>query len=250
MDTADRFEYKFLIRRSQRDELLGQLANQLLADTHGGSDGHYPIISLYYDAPDLRCYWDNWRGVPSRRKLRVRVYGSNDGAIPPTSFIEVKHKSDGRGVKRRIQTTLAQALAVTQGATPDASFSAHDLRIVAEIQRLRALEQFRPSCVMRYDRHAYFLHLPEEDALGHEPLRVTFDHDIAVRFDDLTPVVDDRKFNQYVLPADHCIMEVKGAGAVPYAFASRLSQLKLYPHQFSKYSEGLRVAGRHLAFAA
>ena len=46
MDTADRFEYKFLIRRSQRDELLGQLANQLLADTHGGSDGHYPIISL------------------------------------------------------------------------------------------------------------------------------------------------------------------------------------------------------------
>jgi len=250
MDTADRFEYKFLIRRSQRDELLGQLANQLLADTHGGSDGHYPIISLYFDAPDLRCYWDNWRGVPSRRKLRVRVYGSDDGTIPPTSFIEVKHKSDGRGVKRRIQTTLAQALAVTQGAPPDASFSAHDLRIVAEIQRLRALEQFRPSCVMRYDRHAYFLHLPEEDALGHEPLRVTFDHDIAVRFDDLTPVADDRKFNQYILPADHCIMEVKGAGAVPYTFASRLSRLKLYPHPFSKYSEGLRVAGRHLAFAA
>lgn len=79
---------------------------------------------------------------------------------------------------------------------------------------------------------------------------MTFDHDIAVRFDDLTPVVDDRKFNQYVLPADHCIMEVKGAGAVPYTFASRLSRLKLYPHQFSKYSEGLRVAGRHLAFAA
>ncbi|MEY4404016.1 MAG: hypothetical protein RIR91_2051, partial [Verrucomicrobiota bacterium] len=130
-------------------------------------------ISLYYDSPDLRCYWDNWRGVPSRRKLRVRVYGSEDGAIPPTSFIEVKHKADGRGVKRRIQTTLAQALAVTQGAQPDATFSAHDLRIAEEVHRLLRLEQFRPSCVMRYDRHAYFLHLPEEVALGREPLRVS-----------------------------------------------------------------------------
>jgi hypothetical protein len=162
----------------------------------------------------------------------------------------VKHKADGRGVKRRIQTTLAQALAVTQGAQPDATFSAHDLRIAEEVHRLLRLEQFRPSCVMRYDRHAYFLHLPEEVALGREPLRVTFDHDIAVRFDDLTPVVDDRKFNQYVLPADHCIMEVKGAGSVPYAFAARLNHLKLYPRQFSKYSEGLRITGRHLSLAA
>lgn len=250
MDTADRFEYKFLIRRERRDELLGRLAGQLLPDTHGGSDGHYPIVSLYYDSPDLRCYWDNWRGLPSRRKLRVRVYGSEDGAIAPTSFIEVKHKADGRGVKRRIQTTLALALSVTQGGQPDASFSAHDLRIAEEVRRLIELEQFRPSCVMRYDRHAYFLHLPEEAADGREPLRVTFDHDIAVRFDQLTPTVDDRRFNQYVLPADHCIMEVKGAGSVPYAFAAHLNHLRLYPRQFSKYSEGLRISGRHLALAS
>lgn len=240
MDTADRFEYKFLIRRDQRDALLGRLAGQLLPDTHGGSDGHYPIVSLYHDSPDLRCYWDNWRGLPSRRKLRVRVYGSLDGAIAPTSFIEVKHKSDGRGVKRRIQTSLAQALAVTQGGRPDASFSAHDLRIVEEVHRLVEQEGFRPACVMRYDRHAYFLHLPEEAALGREPLRVTFDQDIAVRFDDLTPAVDDRKFSRYVLPADHCIMEVKGVGAVPYAFAQKLTQLRLSPRNFSKYSEGVR----------
>jgi len=249
MDTGDRFEHKFLIRRADRDALLGRLGGQLLPDTHGGSDGHYPIVSLYYDSPDLRCYWDNWRGLPSRRKLRVRVYGSLDGAIPPTSFIEVKHKADGRGVKRRIQTTLERALAVTQGGAPDTTFTAHDLRIAEEVRRLVQLEGFRPSCVMRYDRHAYFLHLPEEAAAGREPLRVTFDHDIAVRFDDLTPSVDDRRFSQYILPADHCIMEVKGAGAAPYAFTTHLGALRLYPRQFSKYSEGLRVTGRHLAAA-
>jgi hypothetical protein len=111
MDTADRFEYKFLLTLDQRAALLARLDGELRPDTQGGSEGHYPIVSLYYDSPDRRCYWDNWRGVPSRRKLRVRVYGSEDGAIRPTSFIEVKHKADGRGVKRRVQTTLARALA-------------------------------------------------------------------------------------------------------------------------------------------
>ncbi len=246
MDTAERFEYKFLIRRSQRDALLARLAGQLLPDTHGGSAGHYPIVSLYYDSPDLRCYWDNWRGIPSRRKLRIRVYGSKDGAIPPIIFIEVKHKADSRGVKRRVQTSLANALGVTAGEPTQAPLTEHDLRIVAEVRQLMTREAFRPSCLMRYDRHAYFLHLPEEVAAGREPLRVTFDHDIAVRFDQLVPTVDDRNFNQYVLPVDYCIMEVKGAGVVPYPFAAHLNHLKLYPRQFSKYSEGLRVTGRHL----
>lgn len=242
MDTADRFEYKFLLRTGQRDALLSGLRDDLRPDTHGGSDGRYPIVSLYYDSPDLRCYWDAWRGVPSRRKLRVRVYGSADGAIAATSFIEVKHKSDGRGVKRRIQTTLEKALMLTAGGRPDADFTAHDLRILEEVRQLVDYEQYRPGCVMRYDRHAYFLRLPGEDD-DREPLRVTFDHDIAVRFDELTPTVDDRRFGQQVLAADHCVMEVKGAGSVPYAFAEKLTALRLSPRNFSKYGAAVAKFG-------
>ena len=241
MDTADRFEYKFLLTLGQRAALLASLGDELRPDTQGGSDGRYPIVSLYYDSPDRRCYWDNWRGVPSRRKLRVRVYGSGDGAIRPTSFIEVKHKADGRGVKRRVQTTLARALALAAGAEDPGPWNPAETRTLAEVARLVTHEDFRPACVMRYDRHAFFLHEP--DRTPTEPLRVTFDHDVAVRFDDLTPTTDDRRFRHLVLPPSTCIMEVKGAGAVPYAFAQKLAQLRLSPRNFSKYSEGVRRFG-------
>jgi hypothetical protein len=245
MDTADRFEYKFLLTRETRAALLGRLEGRLLPDTMGGSEGRYPIVSLYYDSPELRCYWDNWRGVPSRRKLRVRVYGTLDGAIPPASFVEVKHKADGRGVKRRIQTTLADALALVAGGGDQARLDPGALRTLAEVRQLVEIDGFRPTCVMRYDRHAYFLRLPgqADDAA----LRVTFDQDILARFDDLTPVTDDRRFERRILPADRCIMEVKGAGAVPYLFAEHLTQLRLAPRNFSKYGEGVRLGGRHLA---
>jgi len=241
MDTADRFEYKFLLTLDQRAALLASLDGALRPDTLGGSDGRYPIVSLYYDSPDRRCYWDNWRGVPSRRKLRVRVYGTEDGAIAPTSFIEVKHKADGRGVKRRVQTTLARALALAAGADDPGPWPPGETRTLAEVRLLVEQEDFRPACVMRYDRHAFFLHLAGQAPA--EALRVTFDHDVAVRFRDLTPTTDDRDFRDYVLPPDTCIMEVKGAGAVPYAFAEKLTRLRLSPRNFSKYGEGVRRFG-------
>jgi hypothetical protein len=66
---------------------------------------------------------------------------------------------------------------------------------------------------------------------------------VAVRFDDLTPTTDDRRFRHLVLPPATCIMEVKGAGAVPYGFAQKLTRLRLSPRNFSKYSEGVRRFG-------
>src|SRR4051812_38386739 len=110
MNSPQRFEFKFIVTAQQRDEVLATFDGALLPDANGSSLGVYPIVSLYYDTPDRRCYWEAWRGVPSRRKLRVRVYGTSDGDIPPTSFVEVKHKLDGLGVKRRVQTSLAHAL--------------------------------------------------------------------------------------------------------------------------------------------
>jgi len=36
---------------------------------------------------------------------------------------------------------------------------------------------------------------------------------------------------------------VKGAGAVPYAFAEKLTALRLAPRNFSKYGEAVRKFG-------
>ncbi|NBV49512.1 MAG: VTC domain-containing protein, partial [Verrucomicrobia bacterium] len=89
MEIAARFEHKILIDDARRAELLARFADRFRPDTAGSADGRYPVVSLYCDTPDRRCHWEAWRGVPSRRKLRVRIYGTRDGSIPSATFVEV-----------------------------------------------------------------------------------------------------------------------------------------------------------------
>ncbi len=108
----DRFEMKFIITRAMRERMLEKMERHLRPDEVAGAGGHYPIVSLYYDTPARDCYWENINGAESRRKLRVRVYGSSAGPVPPTCFAEIKHKVDGRNVKRRACLSLEEALTV------------------------------------------------------------------------------------------------------------------------------------------
>ena len=238
MEIAARFEHKYLLTIAQRDELLANFAGQLQPDTVGGLSGRYPVVSLYCDTPDQKCRWEAWRGVPSRRKLRMRIYGTKDGAIAPAIFLEIKHKDGKDGVKRRALLSASQAWAAINGreiSLPDTG----DARVLAEVRQLVAAEGFAPACVIRYDRHAYRF----VDAHGSELLRITFDHGIRVRFNQLTPTPEDDNCPLAVLADNLCLMEVKGETAVPFAFATHLSAQGLYPRPFSKYSESMRLYG-------
>jgi len=192
------------------------------------------VVSLYCDTPDRRCHWDAWRGVPARRKLRVRIYGTRDGSIPPATFVEVKHRDGKAGAKRRVRLPLAEALALV-GGEPVAGRDPADERILAEIRMLVAQDGYAPACVIRYDRSAYRYC----DEAGVEQLRITFDQRIVARFDRLTPSVDDDACDLDVLPRDQAVMEVKGATAVPYEIADHLGAAGLHPRPFSKYSSSI-----------
>jgi len=234
MEIAARFEHKFLIDDARRAELLARFADQLRPDTAGSADGRYPVVSLYCDTPDRRCHWEAWRGVPSRRKLRVRIYGTRDGIIPAATFVEVKHRDGRAGAKRRVRLPLADAHALVGGAdvtSPDPA----DERILAEVRALIAQDGYAPACVIRYDRCAYRFC----DAHGAEQLRVTFDQGVRARFDRLRPVVDDDGCDLAVLPRDQAVMEVKGSTSVPYELAAYLGAAGLHPRPFSKYSASI-----------
>lgn len=240
MDAPDRFEHKFLLGIEAASALRAELGPALQPDTVGGGGGRYPVVSLYYDSPDLHCYWEHWRGVPARRKLRVRIYGTSDGTIPSATFLEIKHKSDGRGGKRRLATTLTEALRLAAGESPRTPLNPADARVAAEAARLATAEGFRPTAVMRYERQAFSLESPDA-----APLRITFDEDVRVRLDDLSLRTDDRAFVHPVFAPGSCVLEVKGERAVPAAFAALLARRRIYHRQISKYAEGLR--GRHPA---
>ena len=245
MEIAARFELKYILSLAGRDALLARFAGRILPDILGGPTGHYPVVSLYCDSADRRCYWDTWRGVPSRRKLRLRLYGTKDGAIPAATFLEIKQRDGGAGAKRRAQLPLEPAIAWVNGAAaPETSVA--EARVLAEARRLIADEGFRPACVIRYDRHAYRL----VDEAGHEQLRLTFDQGIRCRFEDLTPQPEDDGCALPVLGEGFCLMEVKGNAAAPFDFASFLSVHGIFPRPFSKYSESVRQYGATPALSA
>ena len=245
MEIAARFELKYVLSLAERDALLAHFPGRILPDTLGGPTGCYPVVSLYCDSADRKCYWDAWRGVPSRRKLRLRLYGTKDGAIPSATFLEIKHRDGGEGAKRRVQLPLEQAIAWVNGsAAPETSVA--EARVLAEARRLIADEGFRPACVIRYDRQAYRL----VGAAGRAQLRLTFDQAIRTRFEDLTPRVEDERCAMPVLAAGLCLMEVKGATSAPYDFAAHLSARGIFPRSFSKYSESVRLYGATPALSA
>ena len=227
---------KFAITSAQRAVLMAQIAPHLRPDENAGPGACYPVVSLYYDNAERDCYWEKARSLPSRRKLRVRVYGSSDGAVPAVSFIEIKHKCEGRGVKRRVQLPLGHALRVCEGFQPDGiTLGEPDRRVVAEAHDLVLRRKFSPVMIMRYDRTAYAALDPESD------LRVTFDEGIRARLDNLTPEPDDRRF----LTGDEMrgdgatVMEVKVTGCIPYWLSRTISAAGCRLQSHSKYSSTL-----------
>ena len=224
---------KFVITREQREELMADMLPRMKPDENAVDGAFYPIVSLYYDSPDRTCYWEKVESLQNRRKMRVRVYGSMDGRLPPTIFVEIKHKCDGRGVKRRLLCTLDEAFTVASGGeiAPRAKFL--DRRLIDEIHTLVKERQFQPCCAMRYDRHAFADRDPESD------LRVTFDTGIAYRFDNLKVIPDDRKFDSFLLPDGYSVMEVKVTGTVPYWLTYMIGRHHCILQSHSKYNNAL-----------
>ena len=59
----NRFELKYLITRKQAAQFKSDLSQFIIPDEHGNNNGVYQLVSLYYDSPDLRCYWKKWMAL-------------------------------------------------------------------------------------------------------------------------------------------------------------------------------------------
>ena len=214
---------------------MPDLLPHLRADENAGATARYPVVSLYYDSPARECYWENIDEVPSRRKMRVRLYGSEEAGLPPTCFAEVKHKLAGRNVKRRALLSREEALAVAAGRHVSRPLGRSDERVVSEIHALVHGRGFAPSCCIRYDRHAYSAIDPASD------LRLTFDTGIAYRFENLAPLPDDRNFRHYLMDPESAVMEVKVSGVAPYWFTHLLGRTGCVRQSHSKYCRAMEM---------
>lgn len=231
-----RREMKFHLKEEQGEAVLAAIRAMLPGDANGAVGGAYPIVSEYYDTDDRDAYWERNRKRPNRRKLRVRIYGTSNGVIPPSAFLEVKHKCDGVGVKRRIRVPLEVV------TSPDfdvadmirdmrKDFTRRDEKVLAEeVLRLIEVIGVKPSMQMRYDRLAFE---------GPDDVRVTFDSGIKCRTRRQALLPDDPDFPNGVMPLGEQVLELKLFGSAPYWLRELGAKHRLLKTPFSKYCNAL-----------
>ncbi len=220
------------------EQIQRDLSDRLVVDSLASEDGCYPIVTEYFETPDRECFWEKERRLASRRKIRVRIYGNEGGKIPPTGFIEIKHKHFGFGAKRRLFLPVEEAIEFAKGNfeilnTVKRDWSRTQRMIIKELFDMIERRHFGPAIQLRYDRKA--LMTPDGQ------LRITFDTGLMCRSKLLALEADDRRFKDYIIPADKSIFEVKSIGAVPFWFRQYGGEKSLIRRSFSKFCTAMKV---------
>ena len=104
-----RYEIKFLISKSQVEELKYIMFEYMKADKYGKST----ICNLYFDTPDFLLIRRSIEKPLYKEKLRLRSYGS--ATEEKKVFPELKKKYKGIVYKRRLEMSEKQAMACLTG---------------------------------------------------------------------------------------------------------------------------------------
>jgi hypothetical protein len=231
----NRFELKYLLKREDVPAFAAALEPWVYPDPYAGPEGAYRVASLYYDTDDYRCYWEKIEGIRFRRKLRVRVYESDDPLTAATPvFVEIKQRLNRVTQKRRVVLPYADALALAgDGEIPD--HEARDNATIDEIAAMTIGYGLRPAVITAYERTA--LVGGDEDA----GLRITFDADLRYKVGD--PALHDPAPGIPMLDPTRVVLEVKVNDRIPYWLTEIVGQHNCRLVRISKYTQALEAAG-------
>lgn len=224
--TFKRYENKFLLNPVQYQAVLPTLMRYMCLDEYCMNGQEYTIYNIYYDTDDSSIVRHSLSKPYYKEKLRLRSY------IIPTApnhsvYLELKKKIGGIVTKRRAVLTLSQANQfLASGIRPVQRdyITAQVLNEIAYFQKNHAVE---PAAYISYRRNALF-------GRNDRDFRVTFDHSIITRREDLR--IEAGCYGENLLPGQ-ILMEVKGSTAFPMWLAKLLSENQIYRTSFSKYGK-------------
>ena len=220
INVMKRYEIKYLLTKEQTKYLVEGLKGHMVLDQYGRTS----ICSLYYDTPNHRLIRESLDKPEFKEKCRLRSYGLAKPGKPV--FLELKRKAYGIVYKRRIQTSIDE---VNKFFNKNDVFS--DSQIEKEITYFRDYyESLKPSCLIIYDREAYYE--PDGD------LRLTIDYNPRYRLDDLN--LSTSTDGKPLLDEGSTILEIKVQEAIPIWLSTLLSNGKIYKNSFSKYGEAYK----------
>ncbi len=219
----ERREIKFLLDDSQRAALEAALSGRVVPDEHGPST----VRNVYYDTPTALLARRSAEHPAYKEKVRTRCYGAPHPFDPV--FVELKKKCDGVVYKRRCELPATDAAELLAGRG----------RPTTQIEReldwtCRRYEGLRPKAYLAYDRVACY-------ARGDRDLRLTFDRDVRVRWDDVRLSGPDAGVR--VLGPGVSILEIKTSKALPIWLVRALGAVGARKSSFSKYGRAWELRG-------
>jgi SPX domain protein involved in polyphosphate accumulation len=229
----NRFELKYLLSLGQAERFKSALRAYMLHDEHA-KDGRYALTSLYFDSPDLRCYWEKEYGLRVRRKLRIRRYDTDEPLTEESPvFVEIKQRVDRITQKRRAVLTYGDALRLCHDRQlPDCALE--DQTVIEEIYAFLWQYNLRPVSIVHYERQAF---IGSEYDLG---LRVTFDTSLAFQSHRLR--LHEEPLYLPMLPANQVVMEIKVNEHIPFWLTELIADHNLKMIRVSKYCRSIQAA--------
>lgn len=212
-----RFELKYMLTLSQKEELLKVMAPYMRLDQYGRTT----IRNIYFDTQNYRLIRRSIEQPLYKEKLRVRSYrrATRDEDV----FVELKKKFKKVVYKRRLAMPLCGAMDWLQGDDRKKPTG----QIAEEIHYFRDFYgKLKPAVFLSYEREAFY-------SLDGSEFRVTFDENILARNTDMD--LCSEVYGTPILPEGKVLLELKAPGAIPLWLTDFLSKNKIYKTSFSKY---------------
>lgn len=226
-----RRELKFLIHHSVKRSLLERWLRYLVRAPFTNENCVTPILSQYYDSPDLTFYYEKLDGLPIRNKVRLRTYGQAfiSGA---TAFLEIKHRANDLVRKHRYQIKDFHP-----GWLDPSTWEFDDPRMTSAFLGLRERHRLRASAQVYYQREAY------EGAVESD-VRVTFDTALVGLHpgERLTRELLFRP-SRMLMPDTLTILEVKSTKGLPHWLHEGVESAELQQRTIPKYVTAVEVLG-------
>jgi hypothetical protein len=237
MSTEPRFEFKYIADANTVNALKERLRDLMYPDPNT-IDGGYHVNSIYYDTPQLDCYYEKLDGEKRRFKIRARWYGELDESTDLASkkvYVEIKHRNNDMNYKNRASIPANHLPELARNAEHLSQLGQLvDEKQVLEatiIERITGQMSLFPSCLVSYYRQPLLCRINPR-------LRVTFDSQLrtlgATSYNQTNP-----ENGTVVLPPELCVVEIKFNWAMPLWLLEVCREVGLNLRRYSKYASSL-----------
>ncbi len=257
MSHRARYELKYVVEESRARAITGFLRSYLRPSAYNrpGAIPGEPVVSLYFDSPDLLFYRQNLAGLKNRIKLRIRFY-DDDWERP--AFLEIKRRMSDAICKDRTMISREIVRQMLRQGWPSLSRGSYLSGLDYGTRQAEVQQQFSRLCNASQARAVTYVSYVREAFVGADngPLRVTMDRQLrATLYEGEERVGVPRrgaKPNPLSIPPESVILELKFNHSCPRWMQKMVRMFNLHRRSVCKYAvctEALGLPLRRLGLA-